>query len=57
MNRRSNAKLSVFLMPSEKWSFISSSLVKEVARHGGETTPFLPAPVTKALMAKLAKQN
>ncbi|WP_227726591.1 pantetheine-phosphate adenylyltransferase [Yersinia proxima] len=56
MNRHLMPKLeSVFLMPSEKWSFISSSLVKEVARHGGDITPFLPAPVTKALMAKLAK--
>lgn len=55
MNRHLMPKLeSVFLMPSEKWSFISSSLVKEVARHGGDITPFLPAPVTKALLAKLA---
>ncbi|CNI96139.1 MULTISPECIES: pantetheine-phosphate adenylyltransferase [Yersinia] len=56
MNRHLMPKLeSVFLMPSEKWSFISSSLVKEVARHGGDITPFLPAPVTQALMSKLAK--
>ncbi|EOR79221.1 phosphopantetheine adenylyltransferase [Yersinia enterocolitica subsp. palearctica YE-P4] len=55
MNHHLMPKLeSVFLMPSEKWSFISSSLVKEVARHGGDITPFLPAPVTKALMTKLA---
>ncbi|WP_145483977.1 pantetheine-phosphate adenylyltransferase [Yersinia rohdei] len=56
MNRHLMPKLeSVFLMPSEKWSFISSSLVKEVARHGGDISPFLPAPVTKALMAKLGR--
>ncbi len=55
MNRHLMPKLeSVFLIPSEKWSFISSSLVKEVARHGGDITPFLPKPVTKALLAKLA---
>jgi pantetheine-phosphate adenylyltransferase len=45
---------SVFLMPSEGFSFISSSLVKEVARHGGDVTAFLPAPVHQALLAKLA---
>lgn len=45
---------SVFLMPSEEWSFISSSLVKEVARHGGDIKPFLPAPVAAALLKKLA---
>lgn len=44
---------SVFLMPSEEYSFISSSLMKEVARHGGEVKAFLPAPVYQALQAKL----
>ncbi|MEN5018373.1 pantetheine-phosphate adenylyltransferase [Erwinia sp. Eh17-17] len=44
---------SVFLMPSEAWSFISSSLMKEVARHGGEVQAFLPEPVYKALKEKL----
>lgn len=45
---------SVFLMPSEGFSFVSSSLVKEVARHGGDVTAFLPAAVHQALLAKLA---
>jgi pantetheine-phosphate adenylyltransferase len=45
---------SVFLMPTEGFSFVSSSLVKEVARHGGDVTAFLPAPVHQALQAKLA---
>lgn len=44
---------SVFLMPSEAYSFISSSLMKEVARHGGEVKAFLPEPVYLALQAKL----
>ena len=44
---------SVFLMPSKDWSFISSSLVKEVARHDGDVTHFLPANVHQALMEKL----
>ncbi|MBW7981061.1 pantetheine-phosphate adenylyltransferase [Enterobacillus tribolii] len=55
MNRHLMPALeSVFLMPAEEWSFISSSLVKEVARHGGDISPFLPAPVTAALLKKLA---
>ncbi|KOC88010.1 pantetheine-phosphate adenylyltransferase [Winslowiella iniecta] len=45
---------SVFLMPSEEYSFISSSLMKEVARHQGDVQAFLPAPVYSALMDKLA---
>lgn len=44
---------SVFLMPSEEYSFISSSLMKEVARHGGKVKAFLPEPVYLALQAKL----
>ena len=44
---------SVFLMPSKEWSFISSSLVKEVARHRGDVTHFLPVNVHQALMEKL----
>ena len=44
---------SVFLMPSKEWSFISSTLVKEVARHHGDVTHFLPDNVHQALMEKL----
>ncbi|WP_318376786.1 pantetheine-phosphate adenylyltransferase [Enterobacter sp.] len=54
MNRHLMPNLeSVFLMPSKEWSFISSSLVKEVARHHGDVTHFLPAQVHQALLAKL----
>ncbi|MDU4091733.1 MAG: pantetheine-phosphate adenylyltransferase [Pantoea sp.] len=55
MNRHLLPSLeSVFLMPAEEYSFISSSLVKEVARHGGEVKAFLPTAVYQALLAKLA---
>ncbi len=55
MNRHLMPTLeSVFLMPSKEWSFISSSLMKEVARHGGDITPFLPAHITKALLERIA---
>ena len=54
MNRHLMPALeSVFLMPSTEWSFISSSLVKEVARHQGDVAHFLPANVHQALLAKL----
>ncbi|HBV38240.1 MAG TPA: pantetheine-phosphate adenylyltransferase [Erwinia sp.] len=55
MNRHLLAELeSVFLMPSEKYSFISSTLVKEVARHHGDVRAFLPSSVHSALLAKLS---
>ncbi len=43
---------SVFLMPAQEYSFLSSSLIKEVARHKGDVRSFLPEPVYQALMAK-----
>lgn len=43
---------SVFLMPSEQYSFVSSSLMKEVARHGGDVESFLPTAVYQALKAR-----
>lgn len=54
MNRHLMPTLeSVFLMPCKEWSFISSSLVKEVARHQGDVSHFLPANVHQALLKKL----
>lgn len=55
MNRHLMPTLeSVFLMPSKEWSFISSSLVKEAARHGGDIAPFVPEQIAQALGEKLA---
>ncbi|WLI78149.1 pantetheine-phosphate adenylyltransferase [Kosakonia sp. H02] len=54
MNRHLMPELeSVYLMPSKEWSFISSSLVKEVARHQGDVAHFLPQNVHQALLDKL----
>lgn len=54
MNRRLNPELeSVFLTPSEANSFISSTLVKEVARHKGDVAQFCDPIVNKALLEKL----
>ncbi|GAB2926253.1 pantetheine-phosphate adenylyltransferase [Hafnia psychrotolerans] len=56
MNRHLMPTLeSVFMMPSKEWSFISSSLVKEVARHGGDIKPFLPDNITQALLKKITE--
>mgnify|MGYP000536553179 FL=1 len=54
MNRRLNPDLeSVFLTPSERNSFISSTLVKEVARHNGDVSEFVSPLVVDALKQKL----
>ncbi|WP_166839144.1 pantetheine-phosphate adenylyltransferase [Rheinheimera pleomorphica] len=54
MNRQLNPTLdSIFMTPSEKNTFISSTLVKEVCRHGGDVSSFVPPHVELALKAKL----
>ncbi len=54
MNRRLNSSLeSVFLTPSEENSFISSTLVKEVALHNGDVSQFVPPVIIEALQKKL----
>lgn len=43
---------SVFLTPAEEHAFISSTIVKEVAIHGGDVSNFVPDVVAKALQSK-----
>lgn len=50
MNRRLAPEIeTVFLTPSEQYTFISSTLVREVAFHGGDVTPFVHPRVAEAL--------
>lgn len=56
MNRRLSPDLeSVFLTPAEENAFISSTLVKEVALHGGDVSQFVHPQVAQALAAKLGQ--
>ncbi len=55
MNRAMDPEFeSVFLTPSEHLSYISSSLVREIAALRGDITPFVPEPVARALQAKFS---
>ena len=50
MNRSLRPEIeSVYLMPEEKYAFISSSLVKEVASLGGDVSSFIDPIVLNAL--------
>ncbi|TXH66842.1 MAG: pantetheine-phosphate adenylyltransferase [Thiothrix sp.] len=46
---------SVFLMPGESFSFVSSTLVKEVGKLGGDISRFVSPPVNEALQRKIAE--
>lgn len=53
MNARIGDVETMFMPTSPVYSFLSSSLVKEVARFGGDITDFVPATVAEALARKL----
>jgi pantetheine-phosphate adenylyltransferase len=54
MNRRLNNRIeTVFLTPAEKYSYISSSLVREIAGLGGDVSDFVHEKVVAELKRKL----
>jgi pantetheine-phosphate adenylyltransferase len=55
MNRKlQGAVETIFLMPKEEYTYLSSRLVKEIARLGGDVSKFVPAVVAKALASKFS---
>ena len=53
INRSQNPEIeSVFFTPDEKLTFISSSMVKELASYGGDITKFVNADIKDALIKK-----
>lgn len=55
MNRTLYPKMeTMFLMPAEKYLFISSSLIREIASLNGDITPFVPPLIVKAVKKKLS---
>jgi pantetheine-phosphate adenylyltransferase len=58
MNRRQNTRFeTVFLMPDEKYTYLSSSLVREVSRLGGSVSGLVPRPVEIALKHRALKSS
>lgn len=56
MNRKLQGSVeTIFLMPKEDYTYLSSRLVKEIARLGGDVSKFVPADVARALREKFAK--
>jgi pantetheine-phosphate adenylyltransferase len=53
MNRKLEASIeTIFLMPKEEYTYLSSRIVKEIARLGGDISQFVPADVASALKQK-----
>jgi len=54
MNRKLNERIeTIFMMPKDTYTFLSSRIVKEIARLGGDVSAFVPGPVRAALIKKL----
>jgi len=55
MNRKLEPEIeTIFLTPAEKYTYLSSRIVKEIARLGGDVSAFVPVSVARALREKLA---
>jgi pantetheine-phosphate adenylyltransferase len=55
MNRKLNERIeTLFMMPKDTYTFLSSRIVKEIASLGGDVSAFVPAHVRAALAAKYA---
>lgn len=58
MNRKlAESITTVFLMPHEKYTYLNSSIVREVGMLGGDVSEFVPASVRKHLIKKLRQRT
>lgn len=54
LNRQyGNHPETFFIMAATRWSFVSSTMVKEIARYGGDVSKLVPLATVEALRAKL----
>ena len=58
MNRKLDERVeTIFMMPKDTYTFLSSRLVKEIARLGGDVRDFVPGNVCKALAKKVGTKQ
>jgi pantetheine-phosphate adenylyltransferase len=54
MNRELSGIDTIFIPTSSSYSFIASRLIREIARLGGDVSPFIPEPVMRKMKEKFA---
>jgi pantetheine-phosphate adenylyltransferase len=53
LNKRLEPRLeTIFLTPTEQYTYLSASMIREIAALGGDVSQFVPAEVAKALSQK-----
>lgn len=56
MNRKLEREVdTIFLMPGFRWIYISSSIIKDAARHGGDVCELVPEHVNQRLLAAFSE--
>lgn len=55
LNRQLGEVETVFIMAATRWSFVSSSMVKEIASYGGDVSEMVPPASAEALRRKFAE--
>ena len=56
MNRKLNERVEpIFMMPKESYPFLSSRIIKDISRLGGDIRSFVPAHVAAALQHKISR--
>ena len=57
MNRKLDERIeTIFMMPKDTYTFLSSRIVKEIARLGGDVSAFVPAHVQAALKGRFSNK-
>ena len=58
MNRSLNPNIeTILMMTSQEWFFISSNIIKEAAKFGGDVSQMVPKPVWNALQSKFKSKS
>jgi pantetheine-phosphate adenylyltransferase len=48
---------TLFLTPSEQFTFVSATIVREIAKFGGDVSPFVPPLVADRIRARVAENK
>jgi pantetheine-phosphate adenylyltransferase len=56
MNRKLEDIPTVFLMPNEKYTYLNSTIIREIAQYGTDVSDFVPECVAKKLKKKFKKK-
>jgi pantetheine-phosphate adenylyltransferase len=57
MNRELSAVDTVFMPTAPRWSYVSSTLIREIAGLGGDVAAFLPAPIAERTLRRIADRG